>query len=174
MGYPVINFYIDRQFMGIHCSIQSIKKSRWALIETIYQVKTQWLGIPGLHCFKKCNALSRKYYNSFSAWFNGLRRRLWAQKSWVQTPHSSTRRAENRINFFTDSIRNQHSKLRVMNFARNFQVPKLRVWQKLPKLIPKLWLSGNRRILRSFGRKWITVYHFDQLFVFLLLGFGLG
>jgi hypothetical protein len=33
---------------------------------------------------------------------------------------SSTRRAENRMNFFTDSIRNQHPKLRVMNFARNF------------------------------------------------------
>jgi hypothetical protein len=68
-----------------------------------------------------------------------------------------TRRAETRINFFTDSIRNQHPKLRVMNFARNFQGPKLRIWQKHPKLIPKFRLSGNRRIFRSFGRKWITV-----------------
>jgi hypothetical protein len=45
-----------------------------------------------------------------------------------------------------------------MNFARNFHEPKLRVWQKLPKLIPKILLNGNRRIFRSFGQKWITVY----------------
>jgi hypothetical protein len=66
---------------------------------------------------------------------------------------SSTRRAENRINFFTDSIWNQHPKLRVMNFARDFQGPKLRISQILPKFKPKFRLSGNRRILRSFGRK---------------------
>jgi hypothetical protein len=40
---------------------------------------------------------------------------------------SSTRRAETRIIFFTDSIRNQHSKLQVMDFARVFQDPKFQV-----------------------------------------------
>jgi hypothetical protein len=53
-------------------------------------------------------------------------------KTWVQTPHSaiktkkiqsSTRRAETRINFYTDSIRDQHPKLgKIIRFPlyRNF------------------------------------------------------
>jgi hypothetical protein len=57
-----------------------------------------------------------------------------------------------------DSIRNQHPKLRVMNFTRNFQGPIFLVWQKVSKLIPKFQASGNRKIFQNFGRKWITVY----------------
>ena len=37
---------------------------------------------------------------------------------------------------------------------RNFEFEK-----KLPKFIPKFRLSGIRRFSRSFGQKWITVYH---------------
>jgi hypothetical protein len=58
MGYPVINFYIDRQFMGKHC-LQSVKKSRWALIEKIYQVKTQWLGIPAIEVYNSEKPLKK-------------------------------------------------------------------------------------------------------------------
>ena len=113
--------------------------------------------------------------NQLAAWFISLRRRLRAQKSWVQIPNSSKK--WNKTLKFYQAIRNQNQffhgfnpeklpKLRVMNFARDFAVPKLRVWKKLPKFIPKIRLSGNRRISRSFGRKWITVqlikFNFDS------------
>jgi hypothetical protein len=60
------------------------------------------------------------------------------------------------VHWFTDSIRNQHPEVRVMDFARYFQGPKLQVWQKLPKLIPKFRLSGNWRISEVSGEnEWL-------------------
>ena len=66
---------------------------------------------------------------------------------------SSTRRAEIRINFFTDSIRNQHPKLRVNNFARNFEVPKLRVRKKTTEIHTEVSVERNPEIFPKFRAK---------------------
>jgi hypothetical protein len=73
------------------------------------------------------------------------------------------------ISFFYPKyrVKNALKWLSARSFGRNFRnfgstirviwLPKLWVHQKFTKYLPKLRKSGNRRILRSFGRKNFTV-----------------
>jgi hypothetical protein len=78
--------------------------------------------------FRCCSIGNREIFSlkSVAHW-----RRLWTQKSWIQVPNKSKKK--NKISKFYQTSWNQKR----MNFAHNFQLPKLRVWQKLPKLKPK-------------------------------------